>query len=200
MRKALAVAMVGLGLAAGAESAHAQTLIPFSVEARGGAAFPTGDFADGVNTGWTVGADATLSVLPVLSLYGGYEYQRYGADSDPGTEGSVTNSMIRVGGKVGVPIVSMATGFSPYVLAGATVDKTKLKAADGGTSIAFESDWSVGYEAGVGASIGIAPTISLTPEVRYQSVKPDFSDTFGTNEDSARLTAFTLSVGLSFGL
>lgn len=197
MRKLLAVTMVGLGMAVGAETAHAQTLIPLTVEVRGGAAFPTGDFADGVSTGWTAGADATLSVMPVLSLYGGYEYQKYGADSDSGTDGSVTNSMIRVGGKVGIPLVGMATGFSPYVLGGAIIDKAKVTAEDAGASLSFESDWSVGYEAGIGASIGVAPTISLTPEVRYQSVKPDFSDTFGS-DDSSRLTAWTVSAGLSF--
>ena len=72
--------------AAFAMPAHAQRVTPFALEVRGGLAFPTGDFGEAeedvgsIKSGITVGANATFHFMPMLGVYGGYTYNRFGVE------------------------------------------------------------------------------------------------------------------------
>ena len=65
--------------AAFAAPAHAQlpNVTPFSFEVRGGLAFPSGDFSDGVDSGTTLGANATFHYITLVGIYGGYTSSVY---------------------------------------------------------------------------------------------------------------------------
>ncbi|HET8654165.1 MAG TPA: outer membrane beta-barrel protein [Longimicrobiaceae bacterium] len=190
MKKRFIGAVLGLGLAVAAGGAQAQTLLPVTVEARGGLAFPTGDFADGAKTGWNAGVDASIGLAPLFSVYGGYEYARFNAKES--SDSHLTDSGFRAGLKVGLPIVGTVTGISPYVLGGVIYDKAKATISSGGISGSGESDWKAGYELGAGTGIGLGPLLSFTPEVRYRSYKP--------GDDSSRLSYFQVSMGLQLHL
>jgi opacity protein-like surface antigen len=191
MKKRFMGAVLGLGLAVAAGGAQAQTLLPVTLEARGGLAFPTGDLGDGYGTGWNAGVDASIAFAPMLSIYGGYEYARFDAKGDG--DAQLTDSGLRAGVKVSVPIVGTVTGFSPYVLGGLIYDKAKFDGSLGELGdVSSESDRSLGFELGAGTGIGLGPLLAFTPEVRYRSFK--------AGDDSSRLSYFQVSLGLALHL
>jgi hypothetical protein len=200
IRKLLAPALL-LG-AALAHPARAQSVLPLSLEARGGAAIPTGDFSDGIGTGWSVGGAVFFRAAPMVSVYGGFEHARFGIDQDADFEGidaNVTDNGFRLGARFDVPFGSL-TGVSPWVEGGATFNRTSLNASDdSGASASFGSDRSVGFEVGAGLAFNVAPRISLTPGVRYRAHQADFSD---TDEELGELDVnyFTIDLGVHIRL
>lgn len=178
IRKLVAPALL-LG-AALAHPARAQSILPLSFEARGGVAIPTGDFDDGAGTGWSVGGAVFYRVVPMVSVYGGFEHARFSTDSDADFEGidsNLTDDGFRLGARFDVPFGAL-TGVSPWVEGGATFNRTSIHLSDDtGSSVSVDSDRSVGFEVGGGLSFNVAPRISLTPGVRYRSHTADFGDT-----------------------
>jgi opacity protein-like surface antigen len=202
MTKKLAlVAMFGLGAAVAAPAAAEAQVLPLSVEARGGVAFPTGDFGDAVKSGFGFGVTAKFRVLPLISVYGGWERASFDAKEDEASNefddlditGSVEDSGFRLGGQVDLPLSGL-TGFSPYVQAGVLYNTTTFKASGGGMSVSFDSDRAFGYEAGAGVAIPLGLVLKVTPEVRYRSYKPKFE---GETTDEP-LSYFLAGVGLQF--
>jgi opacity protein-like surface antigen len=174
--------------AALAHPARAQTLLPFSLEARGGVVLPQGDFDDGANTGWSAGGAVHYHVAPMVSIYGGFEHARFATDDDADFEGvdtNITDQGFRLGARFSVPLGSL-TGVGPWVEGGATLNRTSinLKDPDSGTALSFDSDRSVGFEVGAGLSFAVAPKVSITPGVRYRTHTAKFSDIDGEGDES----------------
>ena len=83
MRKLVLGMMAVAGLAA-ARPVMAQGAIPLAVEGRVGVGFPTGDFGDNdeIGTGFGFGGDVVLRVLPLVNIYGGWEYYSFDGKGD----------------------------------------------------------------------------------------------------------------------
>ena len=173
-RTVLAPALVLSALLA--TTAHAQNTLPVTFEVRGGASIPTGDFADGVKTGWNVGGAVLFSPSPNLALYAGYQHDELTIDDDDTEEVDlgVQDNGLRAGARLSVPL---ATGtVRPWVEGGLLYNRTTISGSDGEVSASFDSSWELGFEVGGGFSFDVSPTISLTPGIRYRQHKVDFGD------------------------
>lgn len=197
MRK-LVVGMIAVaGLAAATQPAMAQGVIPVAVEGRVGVGFPTGDFGenDEVGTGFGFGGDVVLRVLPLVNVYGGWEY--YAFDGKGESDGSrMTDSGARAGAQLSIP-VGAVTGISPFVSAGVLYNRTTAEASEGSASLKFTSDWKLGYEVGAGISVPVAPAVSVIPAVRYRAHDVVFSDFEGF---SGNISYLSLEIGAKVGL
>ncbi|HEX6041640.1 outer membrane beta-barrel protein [Longimicrobium sp.] len=168
--------------AAFAVPAHAQipNITPFSLEVRGGLAVPTGDFGEkvgddpSVETGYTVGANATYHFMPLLGVYAGYTYNRFGLDGFDGVD--VVDQGLSAGVRVAVPTPLIP--IDPYLKAGVVYNRVGFEfdeGDDGGElDDATESDQSLGFEVGAGIGIGLGPKLSFTPQVTYTRYEPQF--------------------------
>jgi opacity protein-like surface antigen len=188
--------LLSAGLATGA---HAQSPLPITLEVRGGAAIPTGDFNDGINTGWGIGANVRYALTPVVGVYGGFDHFTFNADDDgdPSVDVGVDDNAIRAGLRANVPLVGM-TGISPWVEGGLVFARTSINASDGSSSISINSDWGVGFEAGAGLTFAVAPRISINPGVRYRTHKADFSGDDSTdNPGNADVNYLAVELGVS---
>lgn len=161
-------------------AAAAQGIKPFTVEARGGLAYPMETFDQGAKVGYLLGLTAKVSPLPFVSLYGGWDRARFDAEDDAGFAGvdtRVTDSGLRVGGELGVPLAGLMSGIAPYFQAGATFTRARVDVSGDETgTLEFESDVTGGFELATGARIWLAPSFSLTPEVRYRRTRHDFEE------------------------
>lgn len=172
MRKVHALLLV-LGLAIAAPvGLHAQT--PLSVEVQAGVVIPTGDFAeDFATTGFGLGINAAYRILPMLDLYAGYSWQRFGVDDEefPDADIDVEDSGFALGARLNVPAVP---GLSPWVRAGVILHELQVSGTDGGFTASFTSDRALGFEVGAGLAFPVAPRVSLTPGITFRSYKPEF--------------------------
>ncbi|HEY0037590.1 MAG TPA: outer membrane beta-barrel protein [Longimicrobium sp.] len=187
-----------------AAPAHAQipNISPFSFEVRGGLALPSGELKDEANaqTGYTVGANATFHLSPLLGIYGGYTYNRFGVDLgdleeevDEDVSVDVVDQGFNAGVRVAIPTPLIP--IDPYLKAGAVFNKVGF-AGDDVDGDDFESDNSLGFEIGAGVGIGLGPKLSFTPQVTYTSYKPKFD---GESDDES-VDHIRLDVGLRIRL
>lgn len=208
MRLLKPVVLTALLLAAAPLAAAAQSVLPISVEVRGGAGIPVGDFGGNAETGDQLGAKTGLPlgvsvgyrVVPMLDIYGGYSRDSFGC-SDQG-EFDSSNCDIRskgfeLGTRFSVPgIVPLA----PWVRAGALFHQLEISGSEGGFSASITSKRSFGYEIGGGISLPIMPTLALTPGVRYRGYTAKFDNIFGEGSGEGDVSYVVLDVGLRFGL
>lgn len=171
--KAVRTLAAALGLAVLVPAAAQAQISPFSVEARVGAAIPTGDFADGVTTGFGFDANVAYRVMPMLELYGGYSWTRFGFDDDEEFDEDVNmdDSGFAVGARVmfaGVP------GIDPWVRGGVILHQLKTSFSEGPVSGSFTTDRAAGFEAAAGVAIPVAPRVALTPAVTFRTYTPKF--------------------------
>jgi opacity protein-like surface antigen len=162
-----------LAAAALAGTAHAQSLptTPFSLEVRAGASIPTGDMADVVKTGYTVGGNASFAVTPMVSVYGGYTFNSYTAKDDGSADADVS---FRVQGpEAGVKInIPTAGGVAPFIKGGALFQKYAFSVSgDGGSFSGSDDQYRWGFEAGAGVAIPLGTRLSVTPAVTYTKVE-----------------------------
>lgn len=197
MKKLMTVGLVAAALGVGGTAAEAQGILPIAVEVRGGYAIPTGDLGDSdVDDGLGFGINAQLAVMPMLSVYGGWE--RYSFSADTGAEdidSDIVDSGFRVGVQAGLPFTPFI-GVSPFVFAGGIYNKTEVELSGGGASISGESDSSLGYELGGGLAIPLGPALQLTPAVRYRSHSVEVDDV----DTDSNMSYFTAEIGLRLGL
>jgi opacity protein-like surface antigen len=194
MRRISTAAAAAMLVCAAPIAARAQSALPIAVEGHGGLAFPTTEgLKDDYDVGYELGATAKFSLLPMLRVYGGYQYTEFTA-KELGGGGDVKvrlkDAGFRAGGELGLPI-GIATGFSPYVLGGATYDvASTVTDVSGESETVGKSDRTLGYEVGAGIDFRMSSLLSLRPEVRYRSYKPDFGGT-----DDPDLSYIDASVG-----
>jgi opacity protein-like surface antigen len=165
--------------AALAHPALAQTH-PFSFEVRGGVALPTGDFNDGGGTGFIVGGTVRYQVSPNADAYAGYDFASFPPDDpDADVDVHIRDHGARAGLRAYIPLTGMPAA-TPWVEAGLLVNRTSVRASNGGVSANVDADWALGFEGGAGVSISVAPRVSLTPGVRFRTHKADFGDDVGS--------------------
>lgn len=189
-------------LAAAAFAAPAQAQIPnftpFSVEVRGGLAFPMGDMTDtpddvgAVESGYTVGVNATYHFMPLLGVYAGYTYNRFNVEGIE--EFDVTDQGVAVGLRVAVPTPLIP--IDPYAKAGLVFNTLGFELED--SEDEFEgSDRSLGFEVGAGVGIGLGPKLSFTPQVTYTRYSPKYD---GDEDDDFAVEHIRVDVGLRLRL
>lgn len=180
-------------------AAQIPNVTPFSFEVRGGLAFPTGDFGEDsgddsgdVETGYTVGANVTFHLMPLIGIYGGYSYNRFGLENLDDID--AVDQGFDVGVRLAVPTPLIP--IDPYVKAGLVYHKIGVEGAAAGEDFISDSDNSLGFEVGAGLGIGIGPKLSFTPQVTYTRYEPQFD---GEGFDS-NVEHFRVDVGLRLRL
>jgi opacity protein-like surface antigen len=166
-------------------AAQLPNVTPFSFEVRAGGAFPTGDFAEddgddtgGIETGYTVGANVTFHLMPMIGIYGGYTYNKFGVDGDDNTD--VVDQGFNAGVRLAIPTPLIP--IDPYVKAGVVFNQLELSGTDGGVTASVESDRKLGFEVGAGIGLGLGPKLSFTPQVTYTKYNAEF-DGIGVEQD-----------------
>ena len=171
MRRFLMFGAVAAGLLGATTGAAAQGTLPFGVEVRGGAAFPTGDFKSrlGAETGVSYGVAATLQAIPMLGIYAGVERTEFGGDDTLLGDADLTDQGFVVGGKLSLPLGM--TGLGPWVRAGAVYNQLSRNSESGVGD--FEYGRKLGFEVGGGLTIPLGMVVSVTPGVRYRTYSSD---------------------------
>lgn len=149
MKKAFAGLLAALALVFGAERAAAQGTLPLSFGVRIDAGIPTGDAADGLETGFGWGLEAAFDLTPTFAIYGGYSSFSFDFE-DTDVEADIDG--FEAGGRV-----LLGTGgavWTPYAQFGAL----------------FHED-EVGFEVGLGADYPVGNALSLTPMARFRKIE-----------------------------
>ncbi|HEX8674896.1 MAG TPA: outer membrane beta-barrel protein [Longimicrobium sp.] len=196
--KKITMGLVALAAVAFAGSAQAQAMpvSPFSVEVRGGLAFPTGDLNDVADSGITVGANGTYMFTPMLGLYAGFTYNSFslGEEADDlDVDGSVNTYGFDAGVKAmfGSPTLPV----TPFLKGGLVYHKLQLEIEDIDLGEDDDTDFGLGFEVGGGVMVPLGPRLSFTPAVSYTSFKPNFQGEDETDED--KVNSFRVDVGLN---
>ena len=194
--KKIATGLVALAAVALAGSAQAQAIpvSPFSVEVRGGLAFPTGDLDDFADSGITVGANGTYMFTPMLGLYAGFTYNAFGLPEEADEldiDGSVNTYGLDAGLKAMFATPTLPV--TPFLKGGLVYHKIEVEIEDVDLGEELESDSGLGFEVGGGVMVPLGPRLSFTPAVSYTSFKPKFDGEDGDDN----VTSFRVDVGLN---
>jgi opacity protein-like surface antigen len=184
-------------LLAGAQTLSAQTP-PVALEVRGTFDIPTGDWNDDelFDNGFGGGATLTVMVGPRMGIYGGWELVRFSLDEEAlgvDADADGTDSGFRAGLASFVPIASMPS-VTPFTELGLLYNTFEISASEGDSSAGIESEWGLGYEAGVGVAIQAAPQVDVTPIIRYRAHDVEFEDFEGS--DTVQYFSFGVGVRL----
>jgi opacity protein-like surface antigen len=174
----MAALVTAAALTGSSDRAAAQGILPFTMEARVGAAFPAAEFDPGAKAGYLLEATAKYSPLPFVSVYAGWSVAAFGAKDDAGFAGMdtrVRDSGLRLGGELGVPLVGLMIGVAPYVQAGALFNRAEVEVVgDESGTLGFKSRRTPGFEIAGGLRTSLIRSISITPELRYRRYNPEF--------------------------
>ena len=164
----------------------AQSSIPLSVEVRGDAAFPVGDFADGnVENGLGFTASASLQLVPGFGAYGSYsrnEFSLDGSESDVLDQGWAAGLTASLGGAPG-----RAT---PFVGAGLLFHELEVDGVEQG-------DAKMGFEVGAGIAVPLGRRIRVTPAVGYRQYNVESTALGGLLASDSNVSYLTAGVGLN---
>ncbi|HSU13454.1 outer membrane beta-barrel protein [Longimicrobium sp.] len=166
-------AVAATAVLSGPARAQIPHVTPFAVEARVGAAFPTGDFNDVANTGVTLNGNVTAYVIPTLGIYAGYYYTRFGR---PGA-GHYTETGPEVGLRLDIPTPDVP--LDPYVRAGLVWNRLELT----GAGAQDFSDSSPGFQINAGVALSLG-RVSLAPGFTY------VRHTYDTNTDEDQTASY----------
>lgn len=198
--KKITTGLLALATAALAGSAQAQAIpvSPFSVEVRGGLAFPTGDLEDVAESGITVGANGTFMFTPMLGLYAGFTYNSFGLAEEAealGVDGSINTYGLDAGVKAMFATPTLPV--TPFLKGGLVYHKVELDIEDLDLGDEDDTDFGLGFEVGGGVMVPLGPRLSFTPAVSYTSFKPNYEGDEEDDEDD-NVTSFRVDVGLNF--
>lgn len=141
-------------------AAQLSGIIPLSVEARGGIALPRGDFRGAADGGVAAEVSATWHALPMIGVYGAYQWNRFGWDG-AGDPADATDAGWAAGVRLSLPTPLLP--IDPWIRVGVVAHD--LDAAS------VTDDTQRGWEAGAGLSFPLARGLALTPGLlwtRYQ--------------------------------
>ena len=183
--------LVALFLVAGAGAVQAQSR--FSVELRGGAAWPTADVGDAtLETGGGFGFNAGFRLQPHLGVYAGWDWHRFVTD-EPFSGGNydIEDTGYVFGLQFRHPITSRVGG---WLRGGGIYNHIELE--DDAGSIIADSGHELGWEAGGGMLFPIGERFVLTPGVRYRT----FSATLdaGDGDVPVDLSYIAAEIGLTY--
>jgi opacity protein-like surface antigen len=192
MKKILVGALAVAATAVLADTAQAQlNATPFSVEVRAGAAIPTGDLADGTETGFALGGNVAYNVTPTIAVYGGYSYNRFGLEDADDLDLDGVHVIDRgwdLGLRVGVPTPMIP--IDPWIKGGLVYHQLELD-GDGGN---ISTDNELGFEVGAGLGFSFMPKVSFTPGVTYTSYTISGDDLDADEEGD--VTHFKIDLGV----
>lgn len=186
-RTVLGVMTAVLALSASATVVHAQNPMTFGIAA--GATFPTGDFGDGVNTGFH--GMVTVGAMPALVPFGvridGMYNSLGGDDFDfEGTQFTGTSAEIlgvTANGVFGMPGMIVA---SPYLIGGIGYYGQKVKT----DQLETDRTTAFGLNIGVGAKFNLSGFGTFL-EARYHHVMQN-------DEDGGKYQFIPVSFGIMF--
>lgn len=171
--------------------------IPLSVEVRGGAAIPTGDFADATpgieaETGPHFAVQGAIQVLPALSLYGGYSMSRFGCPrcGERGLDDEVVDDGWDLGVHATLPLG--VAGIRPWAEVGGVFHRLVFS----GFESELSSDRAAGFRVGGGVALPVGP-VEITPGVHYSAYSADL-DLGGLPGQTVDVTHVTADVGLRY--
>lgn len=213
--------MLFAALLLAAPAAEAQTS-PFSLEVRGRAAFPTGDFGDeeadgsGIETGWGGSIEGIFQATPILGVYAGYSYTRFPTDlGELGEElegviddasVDVTDAGLDAGVRATLPLSLGGAGV--FVRGGVVYHQLGVELSDELEELLEEfgegvfdpddldSEWSLGYQLGAGALIPLGPRLSASVGANYTRYKPEFEQQADVTVQADDVSYFSAEVGL----
>ena len=201
MKKQITAGLLALATATVAGTAQAQTVptSPLSLEARGGLAFPTGDLADGADSGFTLGGSATFNFTPQLGLYVGGTFNSFPFNDEivAGVgDGHVNDYGLDAGLRLSFATPSLPV--TPFLKGGLVYHKLDAQFDDdlGDEGEDGDSDLSLGFEVGGGLMIPLGPRLSFTPGVSYTNYEPKFGD----DSDADKVSHVRVDVGLNIRL
>lgn len=199
IRRLLAPALVLSAVLA--TTASAQGTLPITIEVRGGAAIPTGDFDDGAGTGWGLGATVRYAVTPNVDLFAGFDRFEFGTDEeldDEDIDFGISDSGVRAGARFSFQTLGSV---QPWLEGGLLFNRSTVSIGDGTTSIDVNSEWALGFEAGAGIAVPLSPRVSLTPGVRYRVHEAEFElDEVEEGPQSIDVTYFAIDLGVNIRL
>lgn len=208
MRTRLTALLLGVGacIAAPADAAG-----QFFVEARGGAAFPTGDLGRGVETGPAFGAGAGMRITPRLAVRADVDAAFYeGTTLAGGAIMPGVNHLHYVGG-VELVLVNGSMGRSPLMVtanvgAGGTRVEVEtfvvpINRPQGGQTFKSSASYLT-LNAGARASLALGPRIGVVGSVQGFHVASDEEDTAALKllADDATPFGTTLTFPVTLGL
>lgn len=185
-----------------AAPAAAQTS-PFSVEVRGRAAFPTGDFGDAdedgveLKTGWGGSIEGAYQATSLLNVYMGYSYTMFPLDfgdlQEP-LEEIVDDASVDVidagfdaGARISLPVMDGGA----FVRGGLVYHRIGVDLSDDLEEVfeefgefsedELESDWSLGWQLGAGVVVPLGPRLSASVSGAYTRYAPEFEDDADTS-------------------
>jgi opacity protein-like surface antigen len=177
MKKTLVSMMAAVAVVGAANAAHAQLpTTPFSVELRGGLAFPTGDLKDGddLDNGVALSVNGQYQVNPMFSVYAEYDWSQFGITD---TSEDLTDQ----GFGAGVIANFNAGSIQPFLRAGVAVNQLSAAGEDA-------QDEQVGFRVGGGLNFPLGNRLSVTPGVLYTA--------YGIKDSDFDVTHLTVDVGL----
>lgn len=160
----LAAALCALAAAAMLPHAARAQRTPISIEPHLGFVAPLGVTADEQKTGVAAGADLIVSINPLVSVYGGYAWQR------AGVTGSDTAHVTYEGWNAGLRLTFSPIGpYRPFVRGGLVRRNGHLHTEHGVTA---ETGLTTGFNAGAGVELGLLGThAALTPQLGFTNIE-----------------------------
>jgi opacity protein-like surface antigen len=188
-RRAFAGAALGAALTLAGTAGAQGPINPIGFGVSAGAAVPTGDFGDGVNTGYSVDGIVTLR-LPAspISFRGEVGYTRFGFKDgflEDDEVGDVSGNLRFLSGVanvvLGVPAGPTAV-VRPYLIGGVGIYNSRASFSGEGITVNSNSQNNLGFNGGAGIEIPLSGITGLG-EVRFVSVrtKGDGDDDLGVN-------------------
>lgn len=183
--KKVTFVLAALSVLGVAGTASAQSAIPLSVEIRGDAAIPAGDFADDIENGIGFTGSAALQLVPGFGLYGSYSRTNFsidGAEDDVLDQGYSAGLTASLGGAAGRP--------TPYVAAGLLFHELEVEETEVG-------DAKMGFEVGAGIAIPLGQRIRVTPAVGYRQYNIEGLSLGGVLNTDMNVSYLNAGVGLN---
>lgn len=168
---------------------EAQRTSAFSATVRGGAALPTSDFGDDVDTGWGFSGDIQFAFHPRVGVYGGYNWH------DFDREGDIDGSAASQGWNAGLQLILVPRdGLLPWARAGVVF--MKLDGDEAGAD--FDTDTELGFEAAIGVDWPLGDVLTFVPMIRYVGYEVDGDQVPFTPVNNLDVNYLTLEAGLKF--
>ena len=176
-----------------ASVAQAQVSNPLKFTVFAGAALPTGDFKDGVNTGYNVGAALDYRVpLSPFGFRGEGIYSSFGAKDDAGVE-DLDLSDLGLNANAVVWLPNAGSPVRAYVTGGPSYSRIKISASEGSVSASVsENKWGFNVGAGLDFALG---ALSTRLDVRYRRIS---MDDFMDSGESGAVQYIPITFGLTF--
>lgn len=168
---------------------------PWTLDVRAGVAVPTQDIGeDDLDTGFGFEGTIAYRVLPHLSVYGGWDWHKFGSDASfAGTDADFEETGYAFGLRFEHPFAGESGDGPAFRLrGGATINHLEVEDPNG--DLVADSDHGLGWEAGAGITVPLSDDWQLSPGARYRSLSRDLTIDGVTTEVDLRYVALELGV------